>query len=296
MDTIIWLISNHQVYVGDYYKNNIKKVTFEKADSWEIYGIDDLEKLIDYMNYPLHYNHFRKSQLIVLFDDVKIYEMLSRVQESFKESNGIVIGRIEHFLLKVALEEGTKTSQKISFSDKVYELSQKEDGKFTLNAYLEDPEEEEKVLEIQPLALYEYLIKLQKEADYEKKLQNIEEAFKNELVLSPTTLFTRDGQKEKRYLQVEDVLMQETLVPDQSEILKGDVLFKYKHSVQKLFGRIKTEEISKYATKEGKFCFVKPFDKDQVLWTCKDEVLGILGSKQDKKEDLLRWYNETIMY
>lgn len=294
MDTIIWLISNHQVYVGDYYKNNIKKVTFEKADSWEVYGIDDLEKLIDYMNYPLHYNHFRKSQLIILFDEAKTYEMLSKVKDSFKESAGILIRRIEPFLLKIAEQEALKPAQKISFSDKVYELTQKEEGQLILEAYLEEVQEEEQVIQIDPVTLYAYLIEMQKEDGYKKKIQSVEEVFKNELILSPTTLFTKDGQKEKCYLQVEDVLMSETLVKDQSKVLKGDVLFKYKHSVQKLFGRIKIEEVAKCASREGQICFIKPLDKSRDIWAYKDEVLGVLGMLKDTKENLLRWYDEII--
>ena len=39
MDTIIWLISNHQIYVGDFYKGELKAIPFEKADTWEVYVI-----------------------------------------------------------------------------------------------------------------------------------------------------------------------------------------------------------------------------------------------------------------
>ena len=80
MDTIIWLISNHQIYVGDLYKGELKAIPFEKADTWEVYGADDIEKLVDYMNYPLHYNQFKNSKLVILFDEVKVYEMLRKIE------------------------------------------------------------------------------------------------------------------------------------------------------------------------------------------------------------------------
>ena len=50
MDTIIWLISNHQIYVGDFYKGELKAIPFEKSDTWEVYGADDREKEVDDMN------------------------------------------------------------------------------------------------------------------------------------------------------------------------------------------------------------------------------------------------------
>lgn len=289
MDTIIWLINNHQIYVGDFYKNNIKTVTFEKTDSWEVYGSEDLEELIDYMNYPLHYNHFRKSQLIILFDEVKTYEMLTKVQRCFKESSGIMVKCIEPFLLKVALKEGAGAGQKISFAHKTYELVQKEE-EIRLHVLEEEPEEAEEVLEIKPLSFFEYVVEMQKEGDFQKQIKNADEAFKYELILSPATLFTKEGQREKRFLQVEDVLMPETLAMDQTYMQAGDTLFKYKHRVQKLFGRVKTEEISKNLSQEGLFCFIKPFNPSEAVWVYKDEVLGITGPKGESKETLLKWY------
>lgn len=286
MDTIIWLINNHQIYVGDFYKNNIKTVTFEKTDSWEVYGAEDLEVLIDYMNYPLHYNHFRKSQLIILFDEVKTYEMLTKVQKCFKESSGIMVKCIEPFLLEVALKEGAGLGQKISFAYKAYELVQKEEG-IKLHVLEEEPEE---VLEIKPLSLFEYIVELQKKGDLQKQIKTVDETFKYELILSPATLFTKEGQREKRFLKVEDVLMPETLAADQTYMQAGETLFKYKHSVQKLFGRIKTEEISKKLSHEGLFCFIKPFNPGEAVWAYKDEVLGIAGPRGESKETLLKWY------
>lgn len=295
MDTIIWLMNNHHIYVGDFYKNNIKMVTFEKVDSWEFYGVDDIEELIDYMNYPLHYNRFRKSQLIILFDEVKTYEMLTKVQNNFKESTGMMVKRIEPFLLEVALKQGIEPGQKISFADRSYELVQMEEG-IKLHILEEDPEEKEEVLEIKPLSIFEDIVERQKEKTFQKEIKDVNDIFKYELILSPTTLFIQHGQREKRFLQVEDVLMTNTLVKDETYMQKGDILFKYKHNVQKLFGRIKTEEASKKLSKEGVFYFIKPLNDKENVWAYRDEVLGIVGSRGQSKEALLKWYKEIVEY
>ena len=295
MDTIIWLMNNHHIYVGDYYKNNIKMVTFEKVDSWEFYGADDVEELIDYMNYPLQYNRFRNNQIIILFDEVKTYEMLTKVQKNFKESAGIMVKRIESFLLEVALKQGMEPGQKISFADRAYELIQMEEG-IKLHMLEEEPEEKEEVLEIKPLTIFEDVVERQKEETFQKQIKDANDIFKYELVLSPTTLFIQDGQREKRFLQVEDVLMTNTLVKDETYMQKGDILFKYKHNVQKLFGRIKTEEVAKKLSKEGVFYFVKPFNVKENVWAYRDEVLGIVGPREESKEALLKWYREIVAY
>lgn len=296
MDTIIWLISNHQIYVGDFYKGELKQVPFEKTDSWEVYGPDDLEKLVDYMNYPLHYNQFKKSRLVILFDEVKVYEMLTKVQRCFKHCEGITLRRIEPLLTQVALKEGLARDEKIEFANKLYEFVEKNGENLVVQECL-DEEEDGKTVEnrvMVPMAVYEYVIELLKEENL--TVETVETAFEYEIVLSPTTLLTKGGQKEKRYLQVEDVILASTLVEDGAEVDRGEALFKYSHNVQKMFGRMKTEEIAKQSTSKGKMYFVKPLDQNELTWVAKDEVIGIIGPDTSHKEEAFAWYKKNIIF
>jgi hypothetical protein len=294
MDTIIWLISNHQIYVGDFYKGELKAIPFEKADTWEVYGADDIEKLVDYMNYPLHYNQFKNSKLVILFDEVKVYEMLRKIERCFKNCEAIVIKRIEPFLLQTLLKEGIRAEQRIEFAGRSYELAEEGEGSL-LRPCLEEEEDGETVENpsLNPMALYEYILQLIEEGQI--KMQSVEEVFKYDLILSPTTLYIKGGQKEKRYLQVEDIVMRDTIVAEGTILSKGEELFKYKHHVQKMFRRIKTEEIAKQVTKAGKIHFVKAFDENQLIWVLKDEVIGIIGEAASTHEEVMEWYQKNMV-
>ena len=292
MDTIIWLINNHQVYVGDFYQGELKTIPFEKADSWEVYGADDLEKLVDYMNYPLHYNHFKKSQLVILFDEIKNYEMLKKIKRCFRYCEAVAIKRIEPLLIQTLIKLEISTQQIIEFAGKKYEYV-KEDKNFLLNLCLEEEQEEEAVLKLNPRDIYQAVLELIKQGKL--AMQSVEEAFKYDLILSPTTLYTSHGQKEKCYLQVEDIILKDTIVTNGSILQAGEPIFKYHHQVQKMFGRIKTEERSKRVVREGKIYLIKALDENEGVWVSKDEVIGILGEKESTYEEIMKWYEEHIL-
>lgn len=288
MDTIIWLINNHQVYVGDFYKGELKPIPFEKADSWEVYGADDLEKLVDYMNYPLHYNQFKKSNFVILFDEIKYYEMLKKIKKCFRYCKAIAIRRLNPFLIQALIKLQVPTQQVIEFGGKRYEYRYEENKGILLEACLEEEEENENDVKVNPIDLYKIILDLIKQEEF--KLQSVEEAFKYDLILSPTTLYTNNGQKEKCYLQVEDVLLKETLVANESILQKGEAIFKYKHQVQKMFGRVKIEERCKNASRTGKIYFIKELDDNHLVWALKDEVIGILGEEESTYETIIQWY------
>ena len=128
MDTIIFLIYENEIYVGDYYKEKIKEVKFDKADTWEAYAYEDLEELLEYMQYPLKYNHFKNNRLIFLFDDIRFYEWLQKAENLLKHRESLYINRIEPFI--EGLENDLKEKQVIQIYEKVLEhnWNQEEEG------------------------------------------------------------------------------------------------------------------------------------------------------------------------
>ncbi len=91
MDTIIWIINQHNVYINDYYKGAWKTLNFHKKDFYEAYCHYDISELIDYMNYPLNYKNFQGSNLIIIYDMPIIYDYFYKVQERFTQANSLIL-------------------------------------------------------------------------------------------------------------------------------------------------------------------------------------------------------------
>lgn len=124
MDTIIFLVYENEIYVGDYYKNKLKEVKFDKADTWEVYAYEDLEKLLEYMQYPLKYNHFKNNRIIFLFDQIRVYEWMQKAESLFKQSDSLYISRVEPFIK--GFEEQLEDKKVIPIYEKVLEYNWEE--------------------------------------------------------------------------------------------------------------------------------------------------------------------------
>lgn len=124
MDTIIFLVYENEVYVGDYYKGKLKEVKFDKADSWEVYAYEDLEKLLEYMQYPLKYNHFKNNRIIFLFDQIRVYEWMQKAESLLKQSDSLYISRVEPFIAD--LENGLEEKQVIQIYENILEYNWEE--------------------------------------------------------------------------------------------------------------------------------------------------------------------------
>lgn len=243
MDTIIFLAYENEIYVGDYYKNKIKEVKFEKADSWEVYAYEDLEELIEYMEYPLQYNHFKDNRIIFLFDEIRVYEWAQKAQRLFKQSTSFYISPLAPF--KEKLNQALEEKKILSIYEKI----------------LAHPWEEEA------------------------------EGLRYEVILSPATLYTMK-EKPKGFLDVQDVIQQDTLVQEGCLVEKGDELFCYTHYVQKLFGRMQVENVSKKAESNGRLYWYRQIEDP--VWARKDELIGVIDHQAGTKEEMLDWCKKIL--
>lgn len=261
MDTIIFLYYKHEIYVGDYYKEKIKEVKFEKADSWEVYHYEDFEKLLEYMQYPLKYNNFKNNRLIFLFDDIRFYEWLMKAKRYVAQSEQIYAERIEPML----------------------EVVQKEQGRIIKEG--NEHEEEADKLPAAVADIYKYVLDM----DWSK----YETTLRYELVLSPATLYKRKEEGKKQYLHVEDIVDLNSLIADETWVKKGDEVLEYDHYVKKLFGGTKIEHLSKRVNSEGCFYWHLP-QKDDGIFVNKDEVIGIIDYKKGTREEMLGWCKKIL--
>ncbi|MEG0319371.1 MAG: hypothetical protein RR627_05670 [Niameybacter sp.] len=260
MDTIIFLLYQHEVYVGDYYKDKMKEVKFEKADSWEVYNYEDLEELLEYMQYPLKYNQFKNNRLIFLFDDIRFYEWLTKAKRLLSQSEYIYAERIEPF---------------IEIENRMLEVKQA----------VEDKEEEEMVLPVKPVELYERLLAV----DWSLHAQ----AYRYELVLSPSTLYTIKEEGSKQFLQVQDIVDMNTLIKEETYVQKGDEILAYDHCVARWFGRIKVERLSKKVNGAGTF-YWHVLKEVGHIFAKKDEVIGVIDHERGTKEEMLAWCEKIL--
>lgn len=261
MDTIIFLYYKHEVYVGDYYKNKIKEIKFEKADAWEVYHYEDFEELLEYMQYPLRYNHFKNNRLIFLFDDIRFYEWLTKAKRYVEQSELIYAERIEPFIEAVQIKQESKSRQN------------------------SEDEEESNNLPIEVIDAYKHILSIDW-SQYKPTLRY-------ELVLSPVTLYTRKQEGKKQFLHVEDIVDVDSLIKDQTKVKKGDAILQYDHYVKRLFGRIKVERLKKKINSEGYFYWYLP-QKDGRIFVDKDRVIGIIDYKNGTREEMLEWCEKIL--
>ncbi|OOB80366.1 MAG: hypothetical protein BEN19_05300 [Epulopiscium sp. Nuni2H_MBin003] len=281
MDTLIFIISNHTAYINDFYKGEWKKVSFNKRDFYELYCHYDANELIDFLNYPLNYNKFKNTNIIILYDEPIIYQYMYKVKDRFKLANSVTISCLDSAILYYLCLNNLYKNQIILVENVFYKV-EISDRFLTLN----EVEEEEEYLQIDAMEISKVLIEEKNielplnDMDIENinhifTFNNIDTEFNKCLILSPATI-TATETPVKKFLEVNDSLIKDSLLRDGTAVKIGDVLFKYYHKV-KGFLKTTTTILEKRAEIEGIFFWDNRQDGN--VWANKDEVIGEIKIK-----------------
>ncbi|OON98756.1 MAG: hypothetical protein ATN35_00665 [Epulopiscium sp. Nele67-Bin004] len=295
MDTVVWIISNHNVFMNDYYKDKWKKVEFYKRDYWEVYCHYDMNELVDYLNYPLHYNNFKGSDLKIVYDMPIIYEYLYKVKERFNQVNTITLCALEPVLLWYLYNNDLLSDLPLTIGQetKFYEVVKQ--GKIITLKEIEEEEDmdyvnvpmsktsellvcEEDTLDKLDLAPFSKETKEQLRNILVPSTNDLETVFNQLPILCPATIRVSPKNAEK-FLDVNDVLVKDSLVPSGSFVNKGDTLFEYTHEVKKLFGKKDVQTISKVSDMTGIIKWHVDLNKNDI-WAKKEEIIGTIIPKQ----------------
>ncbi|OON91947.1 MAG: hypothetical protein ATN32_10030 [Candidatus Epulonipiscium fishelsonii] len=276
----------------DYHKEKWKKIQFKDRDYWEIYSQYDINDLVEFLNYPLHYKQFKDINIKIIIDKPIIYEYLYKVQNLFKQVKSIVIIDIESWIIASAyllnkplghieFEGAFFLTQQIG---DIYEISEAEEPDEMSYAILKDKECNEIIFK-QDYNIEDLPFEKIHKDNIKRLLDNtldLKTTFNKFLVLSPATI--RYGyQTKKHFFKVDDVLIIESLKEHLSHIEKEEILFSYTHEVTKLFNRKEKKVISKKSEAEGTFHLTLDNDLNSDIWAKKGEIVGYVC---DEKSDL----------
>lgn len=289
MDTVFFIIKGHEVYVGDYYKGEVKQVKFKDKDYWEVFDQHDFREFIEHMNYPLNYKNFKGNPIKILYSEPQKYEMLFKLQEDFKEALSVDVGMLPSALLKWWQAQGIEgqDTYRIMYEQSCYSISQVGEGKYTIQL-LEEVDEDLNIQEVTTLDLCQFLL------EEERLLTPLGERW---AVLSPVTLEEEIQVVDKeKYLETHHKINKETMIGDGASVECGSIIFDYTKSVRKLFGGHATQILQKKSEQAGIFFDLrdkKTQQKEHRLWAQKDELIGVVGKEGDTVEDL-KWWLEKI--
>ncbi|OOB79857.1 MAG: hypothetical protein ATN34_01005 [Epulopiscium sp. Nele67-Bin002] len=282
MDTIIWIVSQHNVYINDYYNGEWKSLSFNKKDFYEIYCHHDVNELIDYLNYPLHYNNFKGSQLKIIYDMPIIYEYLYKVQHRFNQAQGLTLGPLIPVLLWYAYNKEIPNGTIIGIEGAFYLLED-----MTLIEIEEEEDMEYTTISVKDCAkmLLEESEKLDEAPFNDETKEHLRTILSTNTngtigvfdvcyVLSPATIRVQP-QDASKFLDVNDVLVHNSLVKDGTCVKKGDVLFEYTHEVTKWFGKKQLSTIPKISESDGIINFI-PRAVIGDVWANKEDVLATI--------------------
>ncbi|OON94459.1 MAG: hypothetical protein ATN31_03325 [Candidatus Epulonipiscioides saccharophilum] len=282
MDTIIFAISKHNAFVCDYYKGEFKNFAFSSSDFYELYCHHDLSDLIDYLNYPLNCKKFKDSNVIIMYDEPIIYEYFYKNKLRFELASQVTLLHLNS-VIWAYIASRNKTDV-YSFEGTFFQLT---------NNGLEEINEDDldECLKIIPISLIDLskmlvdnnidtlLLDDQAARDILRLQLNthINTEFKDCLVLSPATI--RNIKKSaQNFLEVNDILVPESLVKDQSYVQAGSALFSYIHEVTKLRGKKESSLITKKAYMDGTFSWHPDIiHTNNEVWAKKDAIVGVIS-------------------
>lgn len=276
MNTVIFIVTGHEVYIGDYYKDKFKAITFKDKDCWEVYDAYDFKDLIEYMNYPLHFNRFKDSMIKIVYTDSKFYTIITETAELFENAQGVHIGYLPNVLLglgETLVWEPEQKSKVIAYAHYNYKLIKDLQGRLKVELCTD---EEEDIVEMDTKMLCEWVLK-----------EELVKFDKSEVVLSPITLKKSRSQERLRYLEVENII-EEVCFEEEKEVAKDEMLLVYTRYMKKLFNREDKKQHYIKAKQEGIFYSIKQQDNQQI-WANKDEIIGVIVKKEQSRESLKSW-------
>lgn len=279
-DTVILLINDYKVFVGDFYQDKIKQVKFKKQDYWEVFDTSDLKEFLEYMIYPLNYKKFEGSHLRIYFNKPLMYSYLYDVQDSFRLAESIQVQSLDQLMRDtMSIHEDYQAGMVFECLEKRYSLDEQ--------GTLVEVEDQEAQISVSVEHLCEYII-----AQEEKK-QAITSAFEYYVWFSPVTLIDNVGTKEKyKYLEVESKLIE--MILDGAYVGKNGPLMTYEQVIYKLFGKKEIRTCYQKAPQGGKFFQVSSVEDTRIVK--KDQVLGVIAPVTEEREKAIDWLKNTIKY
>ncbi|ONI44382.1 hypothetical protein AN641_07410 [Candidatus Epulonipiscioides gigas] len=275
MDTLIFAISKHCAFVCDYYKNEFKTLQFNKNDLYELYCSYDVGELIDYLNYPLNYKNFKDTDIIMMYDEPIIYEYLYKNRLRFSQANKISLIPLKSVIWAYILNKNP--NEIYSFEGTFFQIDEKNN--------LQEIEEQEEIIataitlihlskmllgEINTTVLNESVLN---DIVHLQENNHINTEFSKCLVLSPATIriIKKDN---SQFLNVNDILIEESLIKDKTMVKVGDLIFSYEHEVTKMWKRKQISIIEKKAETNGIFYWQNNPQDD--IWAKKDAIVGVI--------------------
>lgn len=290
MDTVFIIINGQEVYVADYYKQQVKAVTFKDKDFWEVYDSFDFQELIEYMNYPLNYNKFKGSKVVVLYAEPRSYEMLFENKKHFAQAEAFETGILKECIMKYCEKQnhfGHKESYYIVYEDTVYQVVQKNnDETYVVKCTVEmlnDIEESsfEKFNKVKTINLCEYFIEERITfSPFQERL----------IVLSPANLEQKYIPKRKQTFLETHFVMEKDSIKQNGYVEKGEKIFSYTQYVSKLFGHKKKQIMDKKAATQGYLYWTYCSDNDhESIWAEKGEILGVITQNKENEDNIIKW-------
>ncbi|ONI42332.1 hypothetical protein AN639_12680 [Candidatus Epulonipiscium fishelsonii] len=293
-DTLVIIISKNQTYITDYYKKSWRKVQFKDRDYWEIYSYYDINDLVEFLNYPLHYKQFKGINIKIIIDKPIIYEYLYKVQKIFSQAKSIVIIDIESWIIASAyllnkpigyieFEGAFFLTQKVG---DIYEISKVEEPNKIKHTSLKDKECNEIIFN-QKYSVDNLPFSQIHKDNIKLLLDNsstLKTTFSKYLVLSPATIRYGKQNTKNHYLKVDDILIIESLKENLSHIKREETLFSYTHEVTKLFRRKEKKVVDKKSEAEGVFHLTLDNDMNSSIWAKKEDVIGYICKERSTSD------------
>lgn len=278
-DTVVILINDYKLFVGDIYQGKIKPVVFRRQDYWEIFDYSDLKDFLEYMNYPLGYKNFKGSHLKIYFNQPLMYQYIYQIKEDLVQCESMEIGYLPDLILEVFKNDKHEACM-IECLDKKYHIEVKEEKHF-----IKEVEDEETTLKVTVEQICEYITNL------EDRGESVENILSRYVLFNPVTLLKEYITEEKRkYLEVDNKLLK--CLNDGDHVNQGEIMLEYEQRVFKLFGRKDCKIISKYAPQSGTFIsLLEELDSNKID---KDKVIGVIAPENEEREATLNWFNQCI--
>lgn len=279
-DTVILLINDYKVFVGDFYQDKIKQVKFRTQDYWEVFDTSDLKEFLEYMIYPLGYKKFKDSHLRIYFNKPLTYNYVYEVKEELSLCESLAVDNLQELII-----EASKAHEEYQ-DGMVFECLEKR-YRIKPDQTLEEVEGDKAELQVSLEYLCQYII------DQGIEGQCVENALSHYIWFSPATFVEQIGVKEKyKYLEVENQCIE--MIEDGYSVHQDEVMITYEQSIYKLFGKKEVKRREQRAPQAGNFVSVTPLN--EMILIKKDQILGIIAPSWEEKKDAIKWFRKIIKY
>ncbi len=311
MDKVFFIIQAHEVFVGEYYKEQIRQVKFKDKDFYEVFDKHDWLEMIDCMNYPMNYQEFKDNEINILYHAPEKYEMIYDVRDAFVKASEVKLGSMIPYLKKCYYQQLKKEVIHKEVDYICYEQSY-----YKIQKYVEAMDREE--IAEPPLAemVDEWMtlkyIGLLQEEEIETLKGRICEVTTEEVcaclhedpsmivdlemcypVLAPVTLYKEETTPIKQsFLETSYWIDESSLLKQGTQVTVGMPLFTYTKKVNKWFGKKELQKLEKKSPVEG-YYFRQPHETNDTKWANKNQLIGVINPSDKTEKEMREWMKKT---